>query len=144
MFKKRLFGSFALMLALGIGVSAAYAQDKNLYDRLGGKKAIAVVVTEFVGNVGADVRINGRFAHTNLKHLKKMLVAQICAGSGGPCKYTGKSMKDAHAGMNIQDAEFNALVEDLVKALDKFNVPDKEKNDLLAILGPMKPDIVGQ
>src|SRR5208283_5659698 len=125
MFKKNLFGPLALVLALGLGVSAAQAADKSLYERLGGKKAITAVVAEFVGNVGADTRINGRFAHTDLTHLKKMLVAQICAGSGGPCKYTGKSMKEAHAGMNIQDVEFSALVEDLVKALDTFKVQEK-------------------
>jgi hemoglobin len=144
MFKRGLIAPIVVALALGLGVATAQAAEKSLYDRLGGKKAITAVVAEFVGNVGADARINGRFAHTDLTHLKKMLVAQICAGSGGPCKYTGKDMKAAHAGMNIQDAEFSALVEDLVKALDKFKVPEKEKNDLLGILGPMKPDIVGQ
>ena len=69
---------------------------------------------------------------------------QICAGTGGPCTYTGRDMKSAHAGMGITDAQFNALVEDLVKSLDKFKVPEKEKGELLGILGPMKPSIVGQ
>jgi len=144
MIKKSLISSLALALALGVGVSAAQASDTNLYHRLGGKKAINAIVIEFINNINADNRISVRFAHTDLVHLKKMLDAQICADSGGPCKYKGKSMKDAHAGMNIQDSEFNALVEDLVKALDEHKVQDKEKNDLLDILGPMKPDIVGQ
>ena len=60
-------------------------------------------------------------------------VDQVCEASGGPCKYTGRSMKAAHAGMRITDAEFNALVEDLVKSLDKFKVPAKEKNELLGV-----------
>ena len=53
-------------------------------------------------------------------------------------------MRTAHKGMNITDAQFNALVEDLVKTLDKFKVPEKEKGELLGVLGPMKPQIVGQ
>src|SRR5436190_1290792 len=64
--------------------------------------------------------------------------------TGGPCTYTGRDMKTAHKGMNITDAQFNALVEDLKKTLDKFKVPEKEQGDLLAVLGPMKPQIVGQ
>jgi hemoglobin len=120
------------------------APQKSLYDRLGGQPAITAVVDDFVGNVAADNRINGFFARTDIPKLKKNLIDQICAGTGGPCTYTGRDMKTAHKGMNITDAQFNALVEDLVKALDKFKVPEKEKGELLAILGPMKPQIVGQ
>jgi len=122
-------------------------KKKSLYDRLGGKKAISAVVDEFVNNVANDNRINKFFSDTasdkkRLKAFKSKLVDQICEASGGPCKYTGKDMKTAHAGMGISEADFNALVEDLVKALDKFNVPAAEKNELLGALGPMKPDIV--
>ena len=74
--------------------------------------------------------------------MKGNLVDQICQGTGGPCTYTGKDMKTAHKGMRISDADFNALVEDLVKTLNKFNVPAKEQGELLGILGPMKPQIV--
>ncbi|HEV2041499.1 MAG TPA: group 1 truncated hemoglobin [Casimicrobiaceae bacterium] len=119
-------------------------QQKSLYDRLGGQGAIVAVVDDFVGNVAADNRINKFFAKTDIPRLKRLLVEQICAGTGGPCTYTGRDMKSAHAGMGINDAQFNALVEDLVKSLDKFKVPEKEKGELLGILGPMKPSIVGQ
>ena len=114
----------------------------SLYDRLGGKPAITAVVDDFVANVAADNRINGFFARTNIPRLKAQLVDQICAGSGGPCTYTGRDMRSAHAGMGVTDAHFNALVEDLVKSLDKFKVPEREKNELLGLLGPMKSDIV--
>src|SRR5450631_2822970 len=116
-------------------------QQKSLYDRLGGQGAIVAVVDDFVGNVAADNRINKFFAKTDIPRLKRLLVEQICAGTGGPCTYTGRDMKSAHTGMRINDAQFNALVEDLVKTLDKFKVPEKEKGELL---GPMKPSIVGQ
>jgi len=117
---------------------------KSLYDRLGGKAAITAVVDDFIGNVAGDGRINQRFAGANIPRLKTMLVDQICQATGGPCTYSGKSMLEAHKGMNIKDGDFNALVEDLVKSLDKFKVPAQEKNELLGALGGMKPQIVGQ
>ena len=58
-----------------------------------------------------------------------MLVNQICQATGGPCKYEGRSMKAAHAGMGVSELHFNALVEDLVKSLNKFNVSEREKKD---------------
>ena len=127
----------------------ARAEDNSLYQRLGGKKAITAVVDEFVGRVAMDTRINHYFAAAaaDPKHLamfKMKLVDQICQASGGPCKYTGKDMKSAHAGMGITSADFDALVGDLVGALDKFHVGEKEKNELLGALGPMKGDIVSK
>jgi hemoglobin len=136
-------------VAAAFGMSACQSMDtmtpqKSLYDRLGGQPAVTAVVDDFVGNVAADNRINGFFARTDIPRLKKNLVDQICQGTGGPCTYTGRDMRTAHKGMNITDAQFNALVEDLVKTLDKFKVPEKEKGELLGVLGPMKPQIVGQ
>ena len=148
------FSTAAITIVLALFVSSASLQsglaagkDKSLYERLGGKKAISAVVDEFVGRVAADSRINGFFAKTaadpqRLAAFKKKLVDQICQASGGPCKYTGKDMKTAHQGMGISEADFNALVEDLVGALNKFKVGEKEKNELLGALGPMKSDIV--
>lgn len=123
--------------------------DKTLYERLGGITAISAVVDQFLTNVVGDNAINGRFAVTvanpsRTQLLRNNLIDQICAGAGGPCQYKGKTMLEAHTGMNITQAEFNALVADLVAALDKFNVPATEKNELLAILGPMQTDIVGK
>ncbi len=118
-------------------------QDQSLFQRLGGKDAITAVVDDFIGNVAADARIARRFGGTDIPRLKRMLVDQICASTGGPCTYTGRNMSAAHDGMNIRDDEFGALVEDLVKSLDKFKVPAREKGDLLGILGPMKNAIVG-
>lgn len=116
--------------------------DKSLYDRLGGKTAISAVVDQFVANVAADSRINGRFATTDIPKLKGHLMDQICMATGGPCTYHGRDMRTTHAGMKISNRDFGALVEDLVKALDTFKVPEKEKGELLGLLGPMKKDIV--
>jgi len=136
-------------LIWGVPTASLYGQtkEKSLYDRLGGKKAITAVVDEFVGRVAADTRINGFFGPTasdpkRLAMFSGNLVDQICEASGGPCKYKGKDMKSAHAGMNISSANFDALVQDLVGALDKFKVGQHEKDQLLGALGPMKSDIV--
>lgn len=147
---RRTIGTLVAVAALVAGCGGGMQgekmamEKKSLYDRLGGKPAITAVVDDFIGNVAGDTRINKRFATADIPRLKAMLVNQICQASGGPCTYTGASMKDAHKGMKITDAEFNALVEDLVKSLDKFKVGAQEKNDLLGALGGMKPDIVNQ
>ena len=127
--------AFALM------AGPASAQS-SLYQRLGGYPAIKAVVDDFVGNVAADQRINRFFAKTDIARLKQNLVDQICSGTGGPCIYTGRDMKSAHAGMGVSSGHFNALVQDLRKTLRKFKVPRKEQGELLAVLGPMKSDIV--
>jgi len=138
-------GALIALAFLAAGCAGGAMTDKKpLYDRLGGRPAIQAVVDDFIANVAGDARINQRFAGANIPRLKMRLVDQICEAAGGPCKYTGQSMKVAHAGMKITDAEFAALVEDLVKSLDKFKVPAQEKSELLGALGGMKTDIVNQ
>ena len=127
--------------------TAAAVTTPSLYDRLGGTTAIASVVDGFVANVAADTRINKFFTRVAsdtaaMRQFKQKLVDQVCQGSGGPCTYTGQDMKTAHQGMGLTNADFDALVEDLVKALDSAGVQQKEKDELLAILGPMRTDIV--
>lgn len=124
------------------GAMSETVDSRSLYDRLGGKSAITAVVDTFVARVAADARINKKFARSNIPRVKAMLVEQICAQTGGPCTYSGLSMKEAHLKMGVTEGEFNALVEDLVAALNHFNVPAREKDELLAALGTMKSDIV--
>jgi hemoglobin len=116
--------------------------EQNLYERLGGMDAITAVVEDFRDRVAKDDRINLKFAKTDLARLTKMLIDQVCEATGGPCQYKGRSMKEAHASMKVTNGEFDALIEDLVATLKQFKVPSREQNDLLAILGPLKPDIV--
>lgn len=138
-----LLGLLALVTLILPNVQiASGAPKRSLYDRLGGKAAITAVVDEFVANVAADNRISKFFAKTNIPRLKKLLVDQICEASGGPCKYTGRSMKASHKGMGVSNKDWDALVEDLVKALNKFKVPKAEQQELLGLLAPMKKDIV--
>jgi hemoglobin len=92
--------------------------------------------------VAADDRINLKFARSDLARLTKMLIDQVCETTGGPCHYNGRSMKEAHGGMKVTTGEFNALVEDLVATLKNFKVPSADQDELLAILGPLKAEIV--
>jgi truncated hemoglobin YjbI/plastocyanin len=92
--------------------------------------------------VAADKRINGRFFNTDLPRLRGLLIEFVCSATGGPCQYTGRDMRSAHAGFQLVEEEFTALVEDLVGALDKFNVPKKEKDELIGALGPLAKEIV--
>jgi hemoglobin len=120
----------------------APAPPPSLYDRLGGKPAITAVVDDFVLNVAKDKRINRYFRKAHAPHFRMELVDQICQASGGPCQYTGKSMTETHKGMHVTDAAWSATVEDLRKSLDKNKVPEKEQGELIAILAPMKSEIV--
>src|SRR5205823_11872427 len=116
--------------------------DNSLFERLGGIDSITAVVEDFRDRVAGDDRINQKFARTDLGRLTKMLIDQVCEAAGGPCKYSGRSMKEAHAGMGVTSGEFDALVEDLVATLNQFKVGKREQDELLAVLGPLKPEIV--
>jgi hemoglobin len=115
---------------------------QTLYERLGGLDAIKAVVDDFRDRVAADDRINLKFARSDLNRLTKMLVDQVCEATGGPCEYSGRGMKQAHAGMKVTNGEFSALVEDLVATFKQFKVPRGEQDEPLAILGPLKSEIV--
>jgi hemoglobin len=142
------------MLALGMAIVPASAiakpmkhaahamKEKSLYERLGGAPAISAVVDDFAGRVLADTRINAKFAKSDPGRLVANLKTFMTQATGGPKVYKGQSMAAAHHNMGVTDAEFGALVEDLTASLDKFNVPAKEKGDLLAALGPLGPQIV--
>jgi hemoglobin len=123
----------------------APAPPPSLYERLGGKDAVASIVDSFLSNVTADKRVSKLFAKTTgpkLDHLKEMLSAQLCNASGGGCDYTGKSMKDAHAGMKITDAQFDAIIQDFTLALEEKQVAKDAEKEMLDKLTAMHDDIV--
>ncbi|MBM3219299.1 MAG: group 1 truncated hemoglobin [Candidatus Rokubacteria bacterium] len=133
--------------ACAAGAAAPAASTASLYRRLGGREGIALVVGDFVASMAADNRVNARFKQlkpAEVEKFKTNLADQICDATGGPCSYVGKDMPTAHKDMKITEAEWNATVENLGKALDKHKVPAKEKQELVGILAPMKGDIVGR
>jgi hemoglobin len=145
------WGGVLLFVAVTLGACASMGKEASpapsLYRRLGGREGIAMVVGDFTANMAADPRVNARFKGMkppDVEKFKSNLADQICDAAGGPCSYLGKDMKTAHAGMKISETEWNATVENLVKALDKHKVDAQSKQDLLGALAPMKGDIVGR
>jgi len=124
--------------------AATAATAKTLYDELGGKEAITKVVDVFLARINGDARINTLFAKTDHNDLRRLVIEQLCEATGGPCKYTGRSMEEAHSGLNLTNADFSAFMGDLVAAMDDLKVPLAQQNKLIALLAPMKPQIVGQ
>jgi hemoglobin len=122
--------------------ASSSAPTKSLFERLGGMPAVSAVVDDFAGNVLNDTRINKKFAKSNAPRLLANLKDFVCFATGGPCKYNGLTMKESHKNMGTTAGEFNALVEDLVKTLNKFNVPAAEQKELLTALGGLRGDIV--
>jgi len=114
----------------------------TLFQRLGGLDAISAVVTDFDARLAADPRISAFFRGIDDEAFKAKLTEQLCRVTGGPCRYTGRTMREAHAQLNVTNADFDALVEDLVASLDHFSVGAREKTELLAILGPLRREIV--
>ena len=120
----------------------------SLYERLGGVYAIATVVDDFIDRLMDDPRLNANPKVDEAHHkvaragFKYLVTEQVCAAAGGPQKYTGKSMLDAHAQLNISEQEWQAFLNDLQLTLDKFKVPERERNELFAIVESTKQDIV--
>ena len=131
------------MLASLLLLAGCATEPPSLYQRLGGRAAIETMVNDAIDTISADTRINQRFHDLDAAKLSKNLVDLVCERSGGPCVYAGKDMSASHEGMYIRDDEFDALVEDMVKSMDKFKMPAREKAELLAMLGKTKNAIVG-
>jgi hemoglobin len=135
------------ILLFSVSLFAADHTDKpkTLYQRLGGYDAIAAVTDDFIGRLATDKQL-GRFfvghSEDSLKKVRQLIVDQLCAASGGPCVYIGRDMKTSHKGMGITEAEWNTTAAHLVATLDKFKVPNAEKDELVAAISSFKKDIV--
>jgi hemoglobin len=116
--------------------------EPSLYEQLGGPGGVATLVDELIEILATDLRVAPAFANTDIKRFRTKLNEQLCELSGGPCRYTGDSMADAHSGLNITHAQFNALVEDLQLAMDRVAIPEAAQNRLLRLLAPMRGDVV--
>lgn len=140
-----LFGLvFSLLLTIGIAMPAR-AQEKSLYQRVGGYDALAAVVDDFITRLVTDKQFEKFFAgasNDSKKRIRQHILDKFCAATGGPCVYTGRDMKTTHAGLGITNADWDAAAKHLAASLDKFKVPEKEKGEVLAFVTSLKKDIV--
>lgn len=136
----RLAALHAFVLAGLMG--CASQPTTSTYDQLGGAAGIEGIVDDLLEKIVEDERINLQFADADIVRLRSKLIEQLCAESGGPCTYTGLSMQESHAGRGIDNAQFNALVEDLIDVMTARNIPVGAQNRLLKRLAPMHRDIV--
>lgn len=114
----------------------------GVFQDFGGMPGLTALMEDFMANLVADPRTSRFFEGKDLPRVKRELAEQFCAILGGGCAYSGRDMRSAHAGMNVDRAAFNALVEDLQRAMDKHEVPFRSQNKLLAILAPMHREVV--
>lgn len=126
----------------GASVSVPANAGPTLYERIGGEAKMRATMHEFVLIMESDDRINFTFANTDLGKFEQLLFEQLCNLTGGGCKYTGRDMYTAHAKLNITNAQFNALAEDLYAAFDRVHVPYRLQNQVVAMLAPMQRDVV--
>ena len=135
-------------LVAPVATAQPTAAKAPLYDRLGGLKGITMVVDDFIDRLVVNETLNRNPAinagrqSSPAPYLKFQVSQMVCAATGGPCKYTGRSMKDAHAHLNINEAQWQALLGDFRASLAHFNVPAREQQELIAIVESTKPDIV--
>lgn len=127
-----------------LAVSAPAHAETTVYDALGGKDGMTAIVGGMVDNALADDRIKAVFDDVNIPRLKSLLYQHLCSVTGGPCEYKRRSLKETHAGLDLHEADFNALVEDLEASMDARNIPWSAQVKLLAILAPMEREVVKQ
>ena len=140
-----LLGVVLSLLLTGFVMPPATAQDKSLYERIGGYNALAAVVDDFIGRLVTDKQFEKFFAGHSVdskKRIRQHILDQFCGATGGPCVYTGREMKTSHGGLGITNADWEAAAKHLAASLDKFKVPEKEKGEVLAFVTTLKKDIV--
>jgi len=132
----------------GLAQQKPATATKSLYDRLGGVYAIASVVDAFIERLLANNTLNANPAIDAARKrvpkagLKFQVTALVCEVTGGPCKYTGRTMKESHSHLNITEKEWDAMVADFTTTLNQFKVPAGEQKELINIVAKTKPDIV--
>ena len=126
---------------VGCAISPAPEND-SLYQAMGGQAGINRVVEGLLYQIADDERIVHHFADTDIVRLQEKLQEQFCVEAGGPCVYSGDNMADVHAGFELTEADFNALVEDLIAAMEAEQLPVTVQNRLLQRLAPMRADII--
>ena len=130
---------FGALLFLSV---ACASQPTTLYQQLGGDKGVSMITDDFLVNLSQDKRILHHFEQTDIQIFRQRLIEHLCVVSGGECVYQGASMYNAHIGLHISQADFDAVVGHLIKALKQQHIPLATRNALLAELAPLYQDII--
>jgi hemoglobin len=132
----------ALIAASLLALAGIAQAEATLYEQIGGEPVLRKTVEEFMIIMEKDDRINFAFGNTDITKFKQLLFEQLCNITGGPCAYTGRTMKESHEKLDVDNAMFNALAEDVYLAFDRAGVPYRLQNKVMAIFAPMQRDIV--
>lgn len=122
--------------------TAKSSAKPTLYQELGGSNGIEGLVDEFIKNIGQDKTILKYFAKSSVSHFRQGFISHLCHVSDGPCEYKGDSMVDIHTGMNINETDFNRVVELLVKSMESRDISYPVQNKVLARLAPMRSEVI--
>jgi len=138
---KHLVAKVTLLCLLILNQSCA-SNHHSLYSELGGQAKIEQIVDNFIAEIEFDVVIFEYFADSNVNRFREKLIEHLCMLTGGPCEYTGDSMEQVHAGMNITESHFNRGVDLFINAMTKADVPHATQNKVLAVLAPTRKEMI--
>lgn len=147
MFKTLSYFFIGLTLLVTIGCSsqsieADVQQSEQLYDKIGGQEGIEKLVDAFIKRIAQDKAILPYFAKSSVKHFKQGFINHLCVIASGPCQYTGDTMVDIHTGMNINEGDFNRVVELLVQAMEDVDISYPLQNKVLAQLATLRGEVI--
>jgi hemoglobin len=134
--------SIFILLIVTINGCSSLTSNERLFDQLGGQAGIELLTDKFIEEIQYDKDVMPYFLKTDVSRFRQKFVEQICMLSNGPCQYTGDSMEDVHSGMEINQRHFNAIVDDLIMAMESINLPVTTQNRLLNLLAPMRKQII--
>lgn len=133
---------YALTLAALLGACSGMQDTENLYSALGGEVGVEEIADNFIMEIANDDRIIAYFEDTNVDRFRQFFIEHLCMLTDGPCEYTGDTLVDTHVGMNVTAAAFNAIVEDLMEAMNKANIAIGTQNRLLARMAQLREQII--
>ena len=141
--KISVFTTLIASLIVSLATSLAISAEQSLYERIGGESKARAIVEDIWHNHSINPIVKDRFAGSDPVYVKKRVFEIFAAATGATdVKYGGKDMKSAHAGMNISEMEFNAVVDDVLKACASNGLDQHQQNEILAILWSVRKDIV--
>ena len=133
---------YVILLAFALSACAAKTEEISLYEAIGGQPVVVKIVDNFINEIGFDRQVFPYFADSDLGRFREKMTEHVCFVAGGPCEYTGDTMLDVHANMDINEADFNQTVDLLIAAMDRAGVPHRLQNRFIQRLVPMREDIL--